>query len=216
MCLSHTLYFCPGCTLQQALHGGFQTSQQAGLHAVRAARQVARVVAQVLAQAGSSVLLEAWAGDEAAEGQADARAGLAARVAEARSPGCTFGCMPKLLSFAMLLSAVTAALKQTQCVQACAAGRLGWLVTAHIQIGMNSRSSRHRSKQVAPCVEQVLPAAAIEQEEAEEEEEEEEGAAEAAPAALGGLFGRAKAAAKGAADEARDLADEAPQARRVQ
>ena len=62
---------------------------------MRAARQVARVVAQVLAQAGSSVLLEAWAGDEAAEGQADARAGLAARVAEARSPARTVSWLPK-------------------------------------------------------------------------------------------------------------------------
>ena len=56
-----------------------------GLHAVHAGRQVARVVAQVLAQASGSVLLEAWAGDQAAEGQADARADIAARVAEARA-----------------------------------------------------------------------------------------------------------------------------------
>jgi len=66
---------------------------------------------------------------------------------------------------------------------------------------------------------QVLPAAAIEEEEAEEEEEEEEPSealqpvAEVAEAAkpLGGLFGRAKRGAKAAADEAEELADEAPQ-----
>ncbi|KAK9819063.1 hypothetical protein WJX81_005190 [Elliptochloris bilobata] len=44
--------------------------------------QVAHVVAQVLAQASGSVLLEAWAGDEAADGAADGRGDIAARVAE--------------------------------------------------------------------------------------------------------------------------------------
>ena len=75
-------------------------------------------------------------------------------------------------------------------------------------------SSRHNTHLVR---EQVLPAASIEEEAPEAEEDEEEEAAGPAPApALGGLFGRAKAAVKGAADEAQELADEAPQVRRAE
>jgi len=49
--------------------------------------QAARVVAQALAQASGSVLLEAWAGEEAADGAADSRDDVAARVAEVRVCG---------------------------------------------------------------------------------------------------------------------------------
>ncbi len=51
--------------------------------------QAARVVAQVLTQASGSVLLEAWAGDQAADGQANSRQEIAERVAEARNSSCS-------------------------------------------------------------------------------------------------------------------------------
>lgn len=47
------------------------------------------MVAQVLTQASGSVLLEAWAGDQAADGQADSRQEIAERVAAARNPSCS-------------------------------------------------------------------------------------------------------------------------------
>jgi hypothetical protein len=55
--------------------------------AAKPCAQAARVVAQALAQASGSVLLEAWAGEEAADGAADSRDDVAARVAEVRACG---------------------------------------------------------------------------------------------------------------------------------
>ncbi len=96
-----------------------------------------------------------------------------------------------------------------------------WCCSTALQMQVKESRGLCWGETAVPAAGQVLPSAAIEEEEAEEEEEEEEEApdeapqpvAEVAEAAkpLGGLFGRAKRGAKAAADEAEELADEAPQ-----
>jgi len=96
-----------------------------------------------------------------------------------------------------------------------------WCCSTALQMQVKESRGLCWGETAVPAAGQVLPSAAIEEEEAEEEEEEEEEAPDEAPQPvavgaeaakpLGGLLGRATRGAKAAADEAEELADEAPQ-----